>query len=389
MAINFPATGGQPTDGSFTYTVAGITYSWNGESWTAAGAGASATDRTLFSVNTNAASGTSALSYDSNTGVFDYTPSQPEDDTFNDVVGRGNTALQDVIFGDYTGATGAPKIQYVDSNSTLWFKCPTVAGDSAILQLGNGISYNNLTIQTSASLGAAFVTHHQNLFLSTYTSGYNIVLQSSNDIYLQNGSQNAIKVLDNNQTNGDALSVELYWGSATTGGKKLETTTNGVTITGALTAGGLTYPNTNGNPNEILTSDGAGNVTWGTAAGLQVRQTVSVAGTITGGAFANSSANMAKTVALLSIQSNSPAWVVLYADTASRTADANRNRNTSPAPGSGVLAEVIFTTAGTQLLTPGVFGFSPGGGTTYYTKITNDGSTGNVSVDFTYVQLEA
>ena len=73
MAINFPSTGGQATDGSYTYTVAGITYSWNGSSWTAAGAGASATDRTLFSVNTNSA-GSPALSYTSGTGVFDYTP---------------------------------------------------------------------------------------------------------------------------------------------------------------------------------------------------------------------------------------------------------------------------------------------------------------------------
>ena len=69
MAINFPSTAGQATDGSYTYTVAGIVYSWNGSSWEAAGAGASATDRTLFSVTTNAA-GTPALSYTSYTGVF-------------------------------------------------------------------------------------------------------------------------------------------------------------------------------------------------------------------------------------------------------------------------------------------------------------------------------
>ena len=74
MAINFPSTAGQPTNGSYTYTVAGISYSWNGESWVAAGAGASATDRTLFSVSTNAASATPALSYNSNSGVFSYTP---------------------------------------------------------------------------------------------------------------------------------------------------------------------------------------------------------------------------------------------------------------------------------------------------------------------------
>ena len=74
MAINFPSTSGQPTNGSYTYTVAGISYSWDGTSWSAAGAGASATDRTLFSVSTNPASATPALSYNSNSGVFSYTP---------------------------------------------------------------------------------------------------------------------------------------------------------------------------------------------------------------------------------------------------------------------------------------------------------------------------
>jgi|TARA_B100000085_G_scaffold104852_1_gene95445 hypothetical protein len=73
MAINFPSTAGQATDGSYTYNVAGIIYAWNGSSWEAAGAGASATDRTLFSVTQNSA-GTAALSYNSNTGVFSYTP---------------------------------------------------------------------------------------------------------------------------------------------------------------------------------------------------------------------------------------------------------------------------------------------------------------------------
>ena len=61
MAINFPSTVGQPTNGSYTYTVSGITYSWDGSSWQAAGAGASATDRSLFSVTTNSA-GSPALS---------------------------------------------------------------------------------------------------------------------------------------------------------------------------------------------------------------------------------------------------------------------------------------------------------------------------------------
>jgi len=101
MAINFPATAGQPTDGSYTYTVAGIVYAWDGTSWTAAGAGASATDRTLFSVTTNSA-GTAALSYTSGTGVFSYTPpdvSVLSGPNINDGTGSGLDA--DLLDGEH------------------------------------------------------------------------------------------------------------------------------------------------------------------------------------------------------------------------------------------------------------------------------------------------
>ena len=74
MAINFPSTAGQATDGTFTYTVAGITYSWNGESWSAAGSGATATDLTVFSVTNDTASGGGSLAYNSNNGEFTFTP---------------------------------------------------------------------------------------------------------------------------------------------------------------------------------------------------------------------------------------------------------------------------------------------------------------------------
>tara|TARA_B100000035_G_scaffold57287_1_gene45565 strand:- start:2952 stop:3809 length:858 start_codon:yes stop_codon:yes gene_type:complete len=74
MAINFPSTAGQATDGTFTYVVAGITYSWNGESWTAAGSGATATDLTVFSATNDTASGGGSLSYNSNNGQFTFTP---------------------------------------------------------------------------------------------------------------------------------------------------------------------------------------------------------------------------------------------------------------------------------------------------------------------------
>ena len=35
MTLNFPPTQGEPTDGSFTYVYAGVTYSWDGVKWEA------------------------------------------------------------------------------------------------------------------------------------------------------------------------------------------------------------------------------------------------------------------------------------------------------------------------------------------------------------------
>jgi len=37
MAIDFPSTAGQPVDGSFTHTVSGITWEWDGVSWKSRG----------------------------------------------------------------------------------------------------------------------------------------------------------------------------------------------------------------------------------------------------------------------------------------------------------------------------------------------------------------
>lgn len=74
MAINFPSPAGQPIDGTFTYVAAGITYSWNGESWTAAGSGATATDKTIFSATNAPPSGNGSLSYNTNSGEFTFTP---------------------------------------------------------------------------------------------------------------------------------------------------------------------------------------------------------------------------------------------------------------------------------------------------------------------------
>ena len=60
--------------------------------------------------------------------------------------------------------------------------------------------------------------------------------------------------------------------------------TRTVTIPGQLTAGGLTYPTTNGSNGEVLTSDGSGNVVW--AAGGSGGANVTISDTAPGSAQA-------------------------------------------------------------------------------------------------------
>jgi len=203
-----------------------------------------------------------------------------ETDTLQSVINRGNTvAGRDINFGEY--AANSPKITYDDSENLLWFKKETLGGSSAKIWLGGGNSFDNLELkQTYTNGGQSEITaHNSDLFLSTQDAGKNIKIQSGNDIYITNSGYDAIKVLENGATNGAALSVELYWGSTSsagnTGGKKLETTSTGVTVTGALTAGGLTYPTVNGTNGQVLTSDGAGNVAWGAGGGGGASVTIS------------------------------------------------------------------------------------------------------------------
>ena len=95
---------------------------------------------------------------------------------------------------------------------------------------------------------------------------------------------------------------------------------------------------------------------------------------------------------LYKIQTSAAAWVRIYTDTASRTADAGRNELTDPTPGSGVIAEVITTGAQTILISPGAIGFSNEGtpSTNIELTVTNkSGGTTAITVTLTVLPLEA
>ncbi len=97
---------------------------------------------------------------------------------------------------------------------------------------------------------------------------------------------------------------------------------------------------------------------------------------------------------LYNINTSQAAWVTLYADAASRTADAGRTESQDPTPGSGVIAEVVTTSSGDVLFTPAVSGFnndSPAVGTIYM-KVVNKGASvvsGQLTVTLTLLATEA
>ena len=95
---------------------------------------------------------------------------------------------------------------------------------------------------------------------------------------------------------------------------------------------------------------------------------------------------------LYKIETDAAAWVRVYTDASSRTADASRAEGVDPTPGSGVIAEVITTGAETILISPGTIGFnnetSPT--TAIPLAITNKtGGTAAITVTLTILQIEA
>ena len=346
MAINFPATSGQPTDGSYTHTVGNITWLWDGLTWRS-GVSSSTNESDPIFTSSTAGSITSTNIANWNTAYSWGDHSQAGYGSGGGAsVTTSDTAPTSPSDGDlwWQSDTGYLKIYYNDGDSTQWVDAsPAGTGSGG----GGGISLASLSV-TSNSVGTAALTYNNTNGVFSYTppdlsayltslgdaagvtttkitywdtaygwgdhanSGYltsytevdtldtvtgrgNI---TSNNIEVANLTTTGVVIDDANvQINRDGSgtlkiavagsnhldinanvttmkagasadktalkltqpgAVELYYDS----NKKFETTTTGVTVTGALTAGGLTYPTTNGTSDQVLSSDGAGNVQW-------------------------------------------------------------------------------------------------------------------------------
>lgn len=237
----------------------------------------------------------------------------------------------------------------------------------------------------------------------TSITDFGITDGSNNQILSTDGAGNFTFVNAGGGGSGIAL-TDLSVGAdatpASDGGIAYDNTTGVFTFTPpVIPATILDLGITDGSNNQILSTNGQGIFAFvdapsgGGGSSLQTRiNKVGVSASLTDGATGNVDIVAFKGYALLSITTDKAAWVRIYSNGATRTADASRLEVTDPTPDAGVIAEVITTGAETVLMSPSSMGFNMEASptTNIPCAVTNkSGSTGTVSVTLNVLQLEA
>jgi hypothetical protein len=300
--------------------------------------------------------------------------------------GVGASALENNTSGQFNVAVGTQALFCsttgegntglgVQSLFQLTSGCNNVA-------IGRGAAQNNFTGQDNVAIGWGA--------LSDNNSGcFNVAVgRFAGANCIVNGSRNIAIGPDVSLRGASGLSCRLAIGFSDTQNWLTGDSSQAI----RPEAGIIDCTGSCGTAGQVLMSNGSNAICWGTAGGggAVTRATTSVTTTsIVNNGIANVSITIPATYALLKIQTSDAAWVTLYTDTASRTADASRTEFTDPLPGTGVIAEVITSGATTQLISPGTIGFSSDGTNTSYAKIVNkSGATAAITVTLTYVKLE-
>ena len=390
MAIDFPATSGQATDGSYTHTASGITWGWDGTTWKAQGVTGSFVLPVASSTQLGGIKVGSGLSITS------------------EVLSRDAIALNDLSDVSTSGANSGEILKY---NGSSW--APAADDTSAYTNAevdshlnkntantGEVLSWNgsdyDWVAQSGGGGGAGTPTITWTLTAPNAPSDYTFsgdgfpTSQTDPTLYLIRGQ--TYKFVNN--TGGHPFRIQST-GATVGGGTQYN---SGVTNQDAGNGVTLTFVVPMDAPDTLYYQCTAHTGMFGTITILSQgsstpsRQTFQQAtSSIADGAVDTINITAFKTFALLKVQTSAAAWVTLYKDSSSRSADSGRNETTDPLPGSGVLAEVITTGAQTVTLTPGVFGWNDDTtpAAVVYAKVVNkSGSTQAITVTITAVKLE-
>ena len=404
MAIDFPATSGQATDGSYTHTASGITWAWDGTTWKAQGITSSYVLPTASATVIGGVKVGTGLSINSSTSVLS------ADSIALD--GLSDVSTSGVNSGEilkYNGSSWAPAADNSGA-SALTIKdegTDKTTAASSIDFVGAGVTATNsgtdVTVTIPGGSGSPEITWTLTANGSSdYVFSGDGFPSSQNDptLYLMRGQTYKFT----NNTGGHPFRIQST--TATSGGGTAYN--DGVTnqdATGA-TNQTLTFVVPMNAPDTLYYQCIAHPAMFGTiniltqgssgGTGLGSRQTfTATTASLANNVAGNVDVTAYKSYSLLKIKPSIAAWVTLYVDVAARTADANRVQGADPAPDAGVIAEVITTTANEEIkMSPGVLGWHQDGGNdavnTVFCKVVNkSGSTGTCTVSLTVVQLEA
>ena len=267
----------------------GQVLAYDGANWvaTAASGGGGGIALTDLSVTT-ASAGTAALTYNNVSGVFTFTPP--------DLSSYAQTANLSIANWDAAhgwGDHGAQNYLVLGSTSLSTLNDCNTSGAST----GDVLSYNGSEWQPGAVsytetdtldsvTGRGSSTTNNVSFGSidspqgSITAGNNIGGYFTGSSITADGRLTVI-----NRIAGGNLIFAGYFFNSIQNTFVVDSNAN-VTTSGSLTAGGLTYPTTNGTSGQVLTSDGAGNVTWSTVSSGGGGANVSISDTAPGGASA-------------------------------------------------------------------------------------------------------
>jgi hypothetical protein len=276
---------------------------------------------------------------------------------------------------------GNTSLETLNVSGVSTFQGNLQLGDSDVINLGFG------TTGDGTSDGDLQLFHNGSASYIRNNNG-NLYIQSPSAIDIVDSTFSLIARFIENDA------VYLFYNKS----KKFETLGAGVTVTGTTFTNNLSVSGVS--TLGVVTAGNiysTGIVTATSFSGSNTLKERSIATGVTtsiaNNGIGNTNITGFKSYALMKVGLSTAGWLRLYTDSTSRSNDASRSVGIDPAPGSGVIAEVVTTgISTTQIISPFVMGgnLDNPADTTIYAAITNlSGSTQAITANLTILQLEA
>ena len=301
-----------------------------------------------------------------------------------------------------TGISGSGGITVQDESSTLSTQATTLNFVGAgVVASGTGAT-KTITISggggsstpTTSDIQVVYEITNQTSFSYFRFAGNGVDSSANNpDIYLQRGQKYRFI---NNSGGNHPFQIQTTGGSAYTTG--VTYTPEHFSGSNSASQGNIDFAVRWDAPSQLkyqCTSHGSmvGNIIIVDFPESKERGNVTgTTGSLAQNAIGNITITGHKSYLLMNVALSAAGWIRLYTDSASRTNDASRSVGEDPAPGSGVIAEVVTTASSlTQKISP----FVPGGNmdgtpsTNIYVAIQNlSSSTQTITATLTILKLE-